>query len=78
MCYAADGTLDGIIDTRGLVSGYDIMASALVLKEAGGVLTDIDGRIISDDVRASGMSLIGTKNKELHDKILKTLAQNLT
>jgi len=29
----ADGTLDGVIDTRGLVSGYDIMASALVLKE---------------------------------------------
>ena len=33
MCFVADGTLDGIIDTRGLVSGYDIMASALILKE---------------------------------------------
>lgn len=37
MCYVADGTLDGVIDTRRLVSGYDIMVSPLVLKEAGGV-----------------------------------------
>ncbi len=75
MCYVADGTLDGVIDTRGLVSGYDIMASALILKEAGGLLTDLEGRILSDDVKASGMSIIATKNKELHDRIVRTLAQ---
>ncbi|MFA4934794.1 MAG: inositol monophosphatase family protein, partial [Candidatus Methanoperedens sp.] len=74
MCYAADGTLDGIIDTRGLVSGYDIMASALILKETGGFLTDIEGKNLSHDVKASGLSIIGTKNKEMHDKIVKTLA----
>lgn len=51
MCYVADGTLDGVIDTRGLVSGYDIMASALVLKEAGGLLTDLKGRKLSGDVK---------------------------
>jgi myo-inositol-1(or 4)-monophosphatase len=75
MCYVADGTLDGVIDTRGLVSGYDIMASALILKEAGGFLTNLEGRILSDDVRASSLSIIGTKNKELHEKIVRTLAQ---
>lgn len=78
MCYAADGTLDGVIDTRGLVSGYDIMASALVLKEAGGFLTDIEGKNISHDVKASGMSIIGTKDKEFHDRIVGILAQNPT
>jgi myo-inositol-1(or 4)-monophosphatase len=76
MCYVADGTLDGIIDTRGLVSGYDIMASALILKEAGGQLTDLRGiRIIDDDVKTTGMSIIGTKNKDLHDKVVNTLAK---
>ncbi len=74
MCYVADGTLDGVIDTRGLVSGYDITASALVLKEAGGVLTDLRGKLISEDVKATGMSIIGTKNKELHDRIVKAIA----
>ncbi|MBU3968386.1 MAG: inositol-1-monophosphatase [Euryarchaeota archaeon] len=74
MCYVADGTLDGIIDTRGLVSGYDIMASALILKEAGGQLSDLRGvRIIDDDVKTTGMSIIGTKNKDLHNKIVNTL-----
>lgn len=74
MCYVADGTLDGVIDTRGLVSGYDIMASALILKEAGGVLTDLRGETIANDVRITGLSIIGTKNRELHDRTMKTLA----
>jgi fructose-1,6-bisphosphatase/inositol monophosphatase family enzyme len=71
MCYAADGTLDGIIDTRGLVSGYDIMASALILKEAGGFLTDLEGGILSSNVRATGLSIIGTRNREIHNNIVK-------
>lgn len=73
MCLVADGTLDGIIDTRGLVSGYDIMASALILKEAGGLLTDLQGKPIADDVKASGLSIAGTKNRELQDRIVKTI-----
>ncbi|MCE8426484.1 MAG: hypothetical protein J5U17_11995 [Candidatus Methanoperedens sp.] len=73
MCFVADGSTDGIIDTRGLVSGYDIMASALILKEAGGVLSDLNGNPISEDVKVSGLSIIGSKNKELHGKIIRTL-----
>ncbi len=74
MCYVEDGTLDGIIDTRGLVSGYDIMASALILKEAGGQLSDLRGiQIIDNDVKTSGMSIIGTKNKDIHNRIVNTL-----
>lgn len=76
MCYVADGTLDGVVDTRGLLSGYDIMASALILKEAEGLLTDLRGITLSDAVEVTGLSLIGTKNRELHDRIVKTLAQN--
>ncbi len=74
MCFVADGTLDGIIDTRGLVSGYDIMASALVLKEAEGFLTNLEGGKLHRDVKASGLYVIGTKNKELHDKIVRILS----
>ncbi len=74
ICYVADGTLDGVIDTRGLVSGYDILASALILKEAGGLLTDLEGKRLTGDVKATGMSIIGTKNQGLHDTIVRTLA----
>jgi myo-inositol-1(or 4)-monophosphatase len=73
MCYVADGTLDGLIDTRGLVSGYDIMASALILKESGGTLTDLKGKNLTNNVQVTGLSIAGTKNIELHDKIIKML-----
>lgn len=73
MCLVADGTLDCIMDTRGLVSGYDIMASALILQEAGGELTDLSGKIIADSVQATGISLIGTKNPDLRNMIIAKL-----
>lgn len=47
-----------VIDTGGLVSAYDIMASALILKEAGGLLNDLGGRMLSNDVKAYGLSII--------------------
>ena len=74
MCFVADGTLDGIMDTRGLVSGYDIMASALILEESGGRLTDLAGENIAGNVQATGFSLIGTKNPELHEMIVQKLS----
>lgn len=39
------------------------------------MLTDVKGRMLSGDVKATGLSIIGTKNKELHDKIVRTLEQ---
>lgn len=73
MCFVADGTLDGLIDTRGLVSGYDIMASALILKESGGTLTDLRGNNLTNNVQVTGLSIAGTKNSELHEKIIRML-----
>lgn len=73
MCLVADGTFDGIIDTRGLVSGYDIMASALILKESGGSLTDLKGMNLTNNVQVSGLSIVGTKNNEFHNKIIRML-----
>jgi len=73
MCFVADGTLDGIIDTRGLVSGYDIMASALILKESGGNLTDLKGNNLTNNVQVTGLSIAGTRKSDLHDKIIRML-----
>lgn len=73
MCYVADNTLDGIIETRGLISSYDIMASQLILMEAGGHLSDLKGADIVMDAEATDISFIATKNRELHSRILKHL-----
>jgi myo-inositol-1(or 4)-monophosphatase len=72
MCYVAKGSLDAIIDTRKRISGYDIMASALILREAGGVITDYSGGDLSGlPVNVSGISILGAANGALHDKLLK-------
>ena len=73
MCYVAEGTLDGLIDTRGLVSSYDIMASQLILSETGGFITNLRGEQMIVDAEASCISLIATADKNLHNNILKYL-----
>jgi myo-inositol-1(or 4)-monophosphatase len=72
MCFVAKGSLDAIMDTRNRISGYDIMASALILKEAGGVITDYGGGDMSGlPVNVSGISILGAANGMLHGKLLK-------
>ncbi|MDQ6963455.1 MAG: inositol monophosphatase family protein, partial [Mariprofundales bacterium] len=70
MCYVADNRLDGIVEVRGLISSYDIMASQLILKEAGGRISDLKGGEIIRDAKATGMCFIATKNEQLHTRIL--------
>ncbi len=74
MCFVAKGSLDAIIDTRDRISGYDIMAAALILKEAGGVITDYRGRDLSGlPVNVSGISILGAANGVLHGKLFDKL-----
>ncbi|MFQ6071991.1 MAG: inositol monophosphatase family protein [Methanosarcinales archaeon] len=74
MSFVAIGSIDGLIDVRDFLSGYDISASYLILKEAGGIITDINGNDYTDmDVNATGFSFACAKDKELHNKIISIL-----
>jgi myo-inositol-1(or 4)-monophosphatase len=74
MCFVAKGSLDAIMDTRNRISGYDIMASALILKEAGGAMTDLKGKDMSVlPVGVSGISILGAANEKLHKKLLREI-----
>jgi myo-inositol-1(or 4)-monophosphatase len=74
MCFVSKGSLDAIMDTRDRISGYDIMAASLILREAGGMLTGYTGNDISAmPVSASGFSILGTANGKLHNDLLKML-----
>ena len=42
LCYVASGRLDGFWEIR--ISSHDIAAGALIVQEAGGVVSRIDGR----------------------------------
>jgi len=73
MCLLAQGALDGIIEVRDVMNGYDIMASSLILKEAGGILTDTAGEPIQALADVKGISFVGARDEETHDHILSAL-----
>ncbi|MDY6866172.1 MAG: inositol monophosphatase family protein [Halobacteriota archaeon] len=75
MCLVAEGVTDGLVDVRKLINGYDIMASMLVLKEAGGILTDNKGREINEDVGVSNLYIVGAMEPEMHEMILLELSR---
>jgi len=73
ICFVAEKRIDGVIDTRGHISSYDIMASQLILREAGGEITDLNGRPLNRDARATSIELIATRDDRLHSRIVKLL-----
>ena len=73
LCYVAAGYLDGIADVRDLLSAWDVMAAALVLEEAGGVLTGRRVEKVSWAAGERGLSMVGARTTELHARLLGTL-----
>ena len=73
-CYTADGRLGGSINQT--VKIWDIVAPYLVIKEAGGIVTDIDGEDIRFDVDQENYQknfTIVASNKILHPNIIKLI-----
>lgn len=50
LCLVAEGALDAVMDVRDLINGYDIAGAALILKEAGGMITDLQGKEFGTEV----------------------------
>jgi myo-inositol-1(or 4)-monophosphatase len=54
---------------------YDVAAAALIVEEAGGVITHADGRALDDhpavgSSRAHGLAVLGASNRQLHALLL--------
>jgi myo-inositol-1(or 4)-monophosphatase len=68
LCYVAAGRLDGYVATS--VNAWDIAAGALLLREAGGQITCIDGTpLVIDEPE-----LLASASPALHREILALLA----
>jgi len=67
LCYVAAGRLDGYVERY--IGQWDYMAGALIVKEAGGQVTNYDG---SDDF-TQGDSVVAT-NGIVHDDLLAATA----
>lgn len=70
----AEGQMDAHLDVRGRLTAENFLASYLLIREAGGVVTGMDGEELPEiaDLQ-TGYSLLASSNAELHEKILKLI-----
>jgi myo-inositol-1(or 4)-monophosphatase len=74
LCYVADGTTDGFIDLRGKLRVTDMAAACLILKEAGGIITTLEGKELDAELAPTQrVSFIATSNKRLHQIIMEQI-----
>lgn len=77
ICMVAQGSFDAVIDSRDKISGYDMLAAALVLEEAGGVFSLMCGRSLASlPLDASGLSIIATSDTTIRERIFRELEEN--
>ena len=74
LCYVADGTTDGFIDLRGKLRVTDIAAAYLILREAGGSITTLEGKELNAELAPTErVSFVATGNKRLHEIIMEQI-----
>lgn len=72
--YVASGTYDAYIDVGDVVTGESFLASASIVLEAGGVVSDYQGNPLRPIQNLTeGYSLVVAGTKELHEAILTKL-----
>jgi len=73
ICHVADGTSDAFVDIRGKLRVTDMAAAALILTEAGGIITTPDGKKLDAQLSPTQkVAFIAAGNKTMHKRI-KTL-----
>lgn len=70
ICLVAEGALDAVLDVRDLINGYDIAGASLILKEAGGMITDLKGDEFGTEVgKTEKISLIAALEPEIYKRM---------
>ncbi len=74
VCYVAEGMIDAFIDIRGKIRVTDIVASYLIIKEAGGVILSPEGNELNIPLSASQrLSFIAASNIRVYEAIKRTI-----
>lgn len=77
ICFIASGASDAFIDLRGFLRVPDFAAAVLTLKEAGGIITNSDGREIECRLEPRSRStIVAACTSELHSDILGRIAKS--
>jgi myo-inositol-1(or 4)-monophosphatase len=71
ICYVAHGLTDGFIDLRDKIRTTDVAAGFLIVKEAGGIVTDANNWSINVKLDPKQtLNFIASANTEIHKQIL--------
>ena len=75
ICYVADGTTDAFLDIRGKLRVTDMVASYLILREAGGIILTPGGEELNVPLDANQrLCFVAASNMKLYEKIKKALS----
>lgn len=73
MCFVAEGIYDVFLDTQA-VRVLDIAASQLIVKEAGGYITDINSNVLSSQIDLlEKTTIVAATNQKLQNEIIRLL-----
>jgi myo-inositol-1(or 4)-monophosphatase len=74
LCYVADGRTDAFVDIRGKLRVTDMVASYLIIREAGGIIVLPEGTELNVPLEATQrLSFIAAGNMKLYETIQKAL-----
>ncbi len=74
LCLVAEGKLDGFVDIRGRMRITDFAAGYLIAKEAGALVTNLEGGTLNPRINlAERFRVVAAANGTLHRAILKLL-----
>ncbi len=77
-CYVAAGLTDAFVDLRQKIRTTDVAAGFLVVKEAGGIVTDATNQQINVPLDPKQtLSFIASANPTIHSKILSLIKRNV-
>jgi myo-inositol-1(or 4)-monophosphatase len=69
VCYVADGLTDAFVDLRGKIRTTDVAAAFLILKEAGGIVSNPNDEQLNVKLDpAQKLSFIASANLQIHKK----------
>ncbi len=71
LCYIASGIFDVFIDMRSMLRVTDVAASKLIVEEAGGKVTDGEGKELSTLLDVTRRVNMVASNGMVHDKLLE-------
>jgi myo-inositol-1(or 4)-monophosphatase len=73
LCYVAEGAYDAYVDLRGRLTPENFLAPALILREAGGLLTNAHGAPLGPVAFTTPYSVLAAGSRPLLDALLAIL-----